>query len=340
MSSPTLSKPSKAEAQRRTAANIATLFATPTPIPKTHQKIMNAYTCKSAPMPDRTRVKSAFVSIMERTSHISSEVLFRKVCSDVSALVSWAASQEHDLSWKSLMAHRLIDDYARVEKKQGNTASLSQRYRRLKCLASEINPGADAAPRIQPVGHKAVSDPYSAEEMAAIIRIASTQSSERVTRQLSFILGACRGAGASVTELRELRGSHIEDRGESGVFITLGHADKERTIPIRQEWEEFIRRGIIGIAPNAPLIGTVRNRKNIAAEVLSRVVALGGDAPHIEAGRLRTTWLAELMSEAIPVQVILHAAGLKGARTLTDLARRYSQEEISAYFGKLGGVKS
>jgi len=81
----------------------------------------------------------------------------------------------------------------------------------------------------------------------------------------------------------------------------------------------------------------VRNRKNIAGEITSRVVALGKDAPHIEASRLRTTWIAELMGEAIPVQVILHAAGLKGARTLTDLARRYTQDEISAHFGLLKG---
>ena len=67
------------------------------------------------------------------------------------------------------------------------------------------------------------------------------------------------------------------------------------------------------------------------------MVALGKDVPHIEASRLRTTWIAELMSEAIPVQVILHAAGLKSARTLTDLARRYTQDEINAHFGLLKG---
>ena len=43
------------------------------------------------------------------------------------------------------------------------------------------------------------------------------------------------------------------------------------------------------------------------------------------------------MSEAIPVQVVLHAAGLKSARTLTDLAKRYTQDEITAHFGLLKG---
>ena len=98
-----------------------------------------------------------------------------------------------------------------------------------------------------------------------------------------------------------------------------------------------VRRGVVGIAPKAMVIGTVRNRKNIAGEITSRVIALGKDVPHIEAGRLRTTWIAELMTEAIPIQVILHAAGLQSARTLTDLARRYSQDEMTAHLYMLKG---
>ena len=340
MSTSTVKKPSKAEARRMNAANLAILQSFPAAIPTRHQQIMNSYTCKSAPEQDRERVHLAFVSIMERTSHILTESLFRKVCSDVSALIAWAASVNRDLGWKSLMSHKLIDDYARVEKKQGDTASLSQRYRRLKCLASKLNPSSDAPPPVAPVGHKAVSDPYTAAEMAAIVRIAETQESESIARQFAFIIGVCRGAGAATTELRELHGRDIDDRGNSGVFITLGQGVRRRTIPVRRDWEHHVRIGIAGIAPNQLALGTLRNRKNIAGEILGRSIALGKNAPHVEAGRLRTTWIAELMSEAIPVQVILHAAGLQGARTLTDLARRYTQDEINVCFGLLSGVDS
>ena len=337
MSTTTLKKPSMAEVRRMNNSNVAKVATIHQRIPKYHQQIMNGYTCKSAAEQDREKVHLAFVAVMERTSHILSVTLFRKVCSDVSALTAWAASQGRDLAWQSLMSHQLIDDYARVEKRQGNTASLSQRYRRLKCLASKLNPGVDAPPAIAPVGHKAVSDPYSAAEMAAIIRIASTQDSESVTRQLAFILGVCRGAGAAVTELRELHAGDIDDRGESGVYVTLGRDERRRVIPVRREWENYVRRGVAGLPSKTLVIGTVRNRKNIAGEITSRVVALGKDTPHIEASRLRTTWIAELMGEAIPVQVLLHAAGLKSARTLTDLAKRYTQDEITAHFGLLKG---
>ena len=39
----------------------------------------------------------------------------------------------------------------------------------------------------------------------------------------------------------------------------------------------------------------------------------------IEQSRLRATWLARLMTAAVPLQVVLTAAGLRSARTLADL---------------------
>ena len=268
MSSTTIKRVTKAEARRMNAVNQGILESKPASLHPRHQQILNDYTCKSAQEHDRERVHQAFIEVMGRTSHILSAALFRKVCSDVSAFIAWSAYENRDLEWRSLMTHSMIDDYARVEKKQGNTASLSQRYRRLKCLASKLNPGSDAPPRIAPMGHKAVSDPYTAAEMAAIVRMAEAQESVSAKRQFALVLGACRGAGAAVTELRDLRGGDVEDRGEVGVFITLGAGVKRRTIPVRRDWENFIRMGITGIAPHQRALGTVGNRKNIVQLLL------------------------------------------------------------------------
>lgn len=333
-------KISKAEARRMNAAHAATVTGAPGKIPANHRDIIKRYICKGVPLTDHPRVHGAFASVMERTTHIKSKAFFLKNCSDVSCLATWAATSDRDLTWTALMNHALIHDYTRSLGAEANTPHYSQRLRRLKSLASNLNPGISAPPRVDPVGHKSVSDPYTSVEMAAITRVASTQQSESVTRQLAFILGACRGAGAAVSELRELRRRHVDDRGDEGVFITLGAGETKRTIPVRREWEGQMRLGIQGLSPSSLAIGTVRNRRNIAGEIIDRTVALGETCPHIEAGRLRTTWIAELMSEALPVQVILNAAGLRGARTLTDLARRFSQQEINDCFGVLRGVNS
>ena len=337
MKASTRGKISKAQAQRMNATHSATVMQSPKEIPESHRKILEDYVCKAADKKDQAVVHAAFIAVMERTSYILSRAFFIKNCSDVANLAAWAHRMQRDISWQGLMSHEVISAYIRSVTSEGTSAHYSQRLRRLKSLASHLNPSIDAPPQVAPVGHKAVSDPYTNIEMAAITRIASIQQNESITRQLAFILGACRGAGAGATELRDLRCRDINDRGLDGIYITLGVGERKRTIPVRREWEVWMRRGIVGLTPSSLAIGTVRNRKNIAGEVLGRAVALGKDAPHIEAGRLRTTYIAELMSEAIPVQVILNATGLVGARTLTDLSRRFSQEEINACFGVLRG---
>lgn len=338
MNATTRGKISKAQARRMNAAHVATVMGAPREIPAYHADIINRYVCKAVSVNDHPRVHKAFASVMERTTHIKSKAFFLKNCSDVSCLAAWAAASGRELTWTSLMNHELIHDYTRSLGGEANTPHFSQRLRRLKALASHLNPGIAAPPRVEPVGHKAVSDPYTNEEMAIITRVARNQQSPNVTRQLAFVLGACRGAGAGASELRALRRKDVEDRGEEGVFITLGEGATKRTIPVRREWEVQMRRGIEGLSPSSLALGTVRNRRNIAGEIIDRTVALGKSCPHIEAGRLRTTWIAELMSEAIPIQVILNAAGLKGARTLTDLARRYTQEDMNQCLDVLRGA--
>ena len=64
---------------------------------------------------------------------------------------------------------------------------------------------------------------------------------------------------------------------------------------------------------------------------------LSTDVPHIDAARLRTTWLAELMGEPVPLNVLLAAAGLRSARTITDLFRMLTPEELTAASDVLRG---
>jgi hypothetical protein len=66
------------------------------------------------------------------------------------------------------------------------------------------------------------------------------------------------------------------------------------------------------------ILGRVVDRRNIVGAIVEKA-DLFDDAPHIEASRLRSTWLTTLMTERIPINVILDAAGLKSARTLTEL---------------------
>lgn len=337
MSASVGSKPSKAMARRIAAQYREQSSSSPKLLSKDQTSYVHNFVCKSVKVEERDVAKKVFVEIMGRAAHIKSMTNFRKNASAVSGLIAWAIMMNRSLQWTDLMSHEVIHDYSRFWQNAGYTDNKAHELRNLKLLASNLNPGLSAPPRVAAIGHRAVANPYSAAEMAAIVRIAETQINTNLTRQVAFLLGACRGAGAAATELRDLKGSSFEDLGEAGILITLGSGEHQRTIPIRQDWENMMRRGIEGLKPNSLALGKISNRRNIAGEIFERTVGLGINAPKLDASRLRTTYIAELMSEAIPIQVILHATGLLSARTLTDLAKSFTQNEMNAHFGVLQG---
>ena len=77
-------------------------------------------------------------------------------------------------------------------------------------------------------------------------------------------------------------------------------------------------------APTVPghagrlVLGRIADRRNIVSAIVEKA-ELFDEVPHLEAGRLRATWLSVLLSEHVPIAVVLDAAGLKSARTLTEL---------------------
>ena len=331
------SKPSKAMARRIAAQYREQSSSSRQPLAKDQESFVEKFVCKSVKPEERDVAKKAFSEIMGRATHIKSMTTFRKNASAVSGLLAWAILMNRSLLWSDLMNYEVIHDYIRYWQLSGYTDNKAHELRNLKLLASNIHPGLSAPPRVATIGHRVVADPYNAAEMAAILRIAQVQGDKNLARQVAFILGACRGAGAAATELRDLTGSSIEDLGEGGILITLGRGERQRTIPIRQDWEAIMRRGVVGLKPSSLALGKIQNRRNIASEIFERTVVLGSNAPKLDASRLRTTYIADLMSEAIPIQVILHATGLHSARTLTDLAKNFTQDEMNAHFGVLQG---
>lgn len=187
---------------------------------------------------------------------------------------------------------------------------------RLNSLADQIHP--ELAPIKPVIGHRdALKPPYTAEEMKAIVRAAKVQSVPTMIRQMCLCVGLGAGAGIDSNELKLLRGQDIIDHAADGIEIAVP-GSKARTVWVLREYEALVRRGIEGIRANQPLLGMNRQRHNVANSVFDRA-RINGSTPKPEQSRLRTTWIATLMSRPIPMAVICRAAGLRSTRTLFDL---------------------
>jgi hypothetical protein len=191
-----------------------------------------------------------------------------------------------------------------------------ERRRKLLNLARKVNPGPTTPTRMTPISHVSVKPCYSPAEMAAILRVSWVQPTENLQRWLALIVALGAGAGLDSPDLRYLWVRHITDRRAHGIWIDVP-GPRPRTVVVRQPYEALLRSALYGRKPDGLAIGRVLGRRNITSHTIKRAALY--KIPHIEQSRLRSTWLADLMTDPVPIGLLLKTAGLKSARTLIEL---------------------
>lgn len=239
-------------------------------------------------------------------------VAFKERCIALAAFLAWADSEGVELSVPSLMRFEVIDEYVRSL----STSGAATRRSHLRSLARDANPaGIPPVPLRYP--HITVKEPYSEPEMAAIRRVALTQPTPIQRRSMCAVVGLGRGAGLDSRDFRFLTGGDVDDRGGDGIWVEV-RGPRPRLVPVRRRWEDLVRVGLDGLGSESLVIGSSASRRNIVAKIVEGATVLG-DAPKIEAGRLRTTWLADLLASDVPLTVVMAVSGLRSARTITEI---------------------
>lgn len=226
----------------------------------------------------------------------------------------WAAAQGLPLVPATLV-RAYVDEYTRVGMTGSSAKSRADRRARLRSVADQVNP-LQAPDRGVPVPRPSIRPPYTAAELQLLIRVAMTQPTPERTRKAAVCIGLGAGAGLDSRDFRGLRREHIRDTGDALVVEVPG--TPTRSVPVRKQLEGLVRVGIADREPAELLLGRVEERRNLAAQAIDDVVVLG-DCPRIEQARLRATWLATLLRQPVPLDVVMTAAGLRSARTLADL---------------------
>ena len=252
----------------------------------------------------------------------------------LTAYAGWAHELGYPLTRETLLDCELIQAFVTAA---GLPSSTAANYRsRLNGLVRKVNPGGRGPTVSVAVAHKAVKPPYDAGEVATIVRIAKTQPNAISARKLAACVAFGLGAGLDSMDLRDLRARHVHDRGADGIRIDVP-GPRARTVWMIAAFEDLARRGLAGLRASSLVIGRKQDRRNVCAAVFEGAVILG-NAPHFEQSRMRTTWLAWLLAARIPLPVIMQAAGLSSARTLTDLVG-FVQVDVDAMPGLLREVQ-
>jgi hypothetical protein len=332
-------KISAAEAKRQRAQLTAERAAGPAPLPADFTTWLSAdYRPQDSSL--RRQWPTPLLPFCEQTlllSQIRGEEALRKHVTHLAHYGAWRQQRGLTLDPRTAMNRGDVDEYDRVGMPGCTDKSRSDRRSRLRVICDHLNP-EQAPHKGVVIAREAIKPPYTTAQMQALVRAIQVQPTDELVRRLCLCVGLGAGAGIDSPDLKLLDTTSVSDHGDYGIRVQVpgSHA---REVWVLRDYEHLVRRGMLDLRPGQPLVGRVKTRRNVAGAIYADAVLLGS-LPKLEQSRLRTTWLATLMSRPVPLAVILTAAGLKSTRTLFDLLP-YLDTDTSADAAALrdGGAK-
>ncbi len=253
----------------------------------------------------------------------------RSSATSIAAFVAWIQTRPGradvggSVAVEELQTAGLLDVYLTELAASGTPDPSLATYRSvLRRTLKALDPSPPAAIAYQPI-----AGPYSAAECAAYVRLARNQPTSPRRRELSTIVGLGLGAGLDGKDLRAVCPTDFSDATlPDGTLVLLVQVrgGRPRTVPVRALYADLVREALALHASdrrgsNTPLLGVKPTRKSITSPAIRDAVTATDDSVDIAVNRLRATWLVACLAAGIPLGPLLHAAGLRSARTLTDL---------------------
>ena len=264
-----------------------------------------------------------------RRSQIAGIARFAKCCTALTALLVFRHRRKLSLDPKDVLCELSIAQMLRTGRSGLSPKTLDDYASRLRGLASKVCPGPGALPHPDSWQHRTLKAPYSLAEVASIVDAVRFVRHPERRRGATFVVGAGLGAGLGATDFPTLVAGDVTV-SDIGVRIAV-HGSNPRVTFVRAEFEKMVIDSIEGLDDNAPVLGS---KRVAVSDVLAPAISFSEVG--IEAGRLRTTWLAWLLNQRLPLKLILDVAGLKSARSLTELVAFLDPIEIDP--GLMRGV--
>ena len=151
---------------------------------------------------------------------------FRKYLTHLGYFLMWAEAQELPLAVATVVrAH--TDEYTRTGMTASSEKSRADRRSRLRYLADQVNPH-QAPDKGVTISRPVVKAPYTATEVAQILRVTATQPTPRQVRIAAVCVGLGLGAGLDSADFRGLRGEHIVDDPAGGLLVARARTDRSQ----------------------------------------------------------------------------------------------------------------
>ncbi|WP_344192677.1 hypothetical protein [Pedococcus aerophilus] len=309
-------KVSAAQAKRRRQELLEQKAGAPTPLPADFvHYVENVYKPRGPVVPRWEQVRP-LVLLSLLGSNVTGTKSLKQHVTHVGHFWVWALKHGHPADCRTTLTRSNVDEYTRVGMPNCKEKSRSDRRSRLRGLADHHNP-ADVPFKGVSISRAGIRPPYTQDEIDKICRVAKVQPTAEMRRKMCLCVAMGAGAGIDSPELKLLQRDHVLDEGECGIALCVP-GPRARKVTVLREYEDLLREGLKGLTGSALLLGRLSNRHNVASDVFARATLLGS-VPHLEQSRLRSTWMATLMTRPVPLAVLMDAAGVRTAGTLVEL---------------------
>jgi hypothetical protein len=179
----------------------------------------------------------------------------------------------------------------------------------------------------QRIGYTPIKAPYAPWECDKFVRLARHQPTLPTRRAMSAMVALGLGAGLDGGDQKRITPAHIHEvdlrAGQRGLVVEVP-GDRPRVVVVRAGYEPLLREALAlhereGRGVNQPVYGADAERQQVTSRVTGAARTATSDGVDIDINRLRSTWLLACMCAPIPLSTLLVTAGLRSARSLTDL---------------------
>ena len=241
----------------------------------------------------------------------------RTLLSVLTQLAAWGDTIGLGLDPEVLLHPDTIDRFV-TEGLRGRADGTRLNYRRhLRCVGAVVLGPRWYPPAPLPIHRDNVLAPYTTTEITLLIAWAGGLPTARFRHSAEGVIALGLGVGLTSQEQSRLVGHDItvDDRGV--VVNVIGQ--NARVVPVLKEWEDTVARLGIG-AGSGPVLMPERTR--ITRHQLKNFLARcpSGDAPVLDTGRLRTTWVCRHLAAGTDLRALEAASGVKAAQLVKYLA--------------------
>ncbi|PZF10004.1 hypothetical protein DEJ25_13605 [Curtobacterium sp. MCPF17_011] len=231
-------------------------------------------------------------------------------------LTRWAVETAgYPLKVKMLFHPATVDQFSRQGLVAYTNAGRATMRSKLRSMATALL-GPDRAPDAKPtITRSGPSAPYDEREIASLLSWASVQRSPERRSSAHALLALGLGMGLTGREICEVKAEDVH-RSDEAVELRVGGANPRRVVVIR-EWEDALRDRFDFMEGAGWLFRAGQEGGN--ANLITDFVSRNPGRVHLQARRMRATWIVRHLTSGTPLPVLIAAAGVQSAEAFDRL---------------------